>query len=177
MAISNGIRAESCLDCERTDSRVRDLTPTQHVTIPAEALDRRGGEIPRQARYNRRAALRNGAVGMAAIYAATRLDWDQIWDAARAEAATAPTARKVVLIYMQGGADGLNMFVPQADLQFQAYTAARSNIARTRAASTSLTDVGSTVLPGAGGAYVGLANHGRCSSAIARLTALAADST
>ncbi len=158
MAISNGIRAESCLDCERTDSRVRDLTPSQHLAIPAEALRRDLGDVPRQARYNRRAALRNGAVGMAAVYAATRLDWDQIWEAARAEAATTSAARKVVLIYMQGGADGLNMFVPQADAQWASYNGARSNIARTRGVSTSLADVGSTPLPGAAGAYLGLAN-------------------
>ena len=152
------IEAAKCRDCERSDSAVTDLRPSQHLAVPLAAVAGRADEIPRQGRYNRRAAIVNGVAGVAAIYAATRLDWDQIWEAARADAATSPNAKKLVLIYLQGGADGLNMFVPQSVEQYAAYHAHRPNIARIQGASTSLANVGSTMLAGAAGSYLGLAN-------------------
>jgi uncharacterized protein (DUF1501 family) len=158
MATIDGINAVKCADCARSDSAVTDLRPSQRVQIPIEAMTGHLDQIPRQNRYNRRAALRNGIAGVAAIYAATQIDWDQIWSAARADAAAAPNAKKIVLIYLQGGADGLNMFIPQADDQHGAYDGWRSNIGRARGASTSLTAVGSTPLAGAAAAHLGFAN-------------------
>jgi uncharacterized protein (DUF1501 family) len=156
MATLDGYEAVKCADCARSDSAVTDLAPSQRLQIPVEALAGRPQDVPRAGAMSRRAALVNGIAGVASVYAATKLPWDQIWEAAAAEAAGNPT-RKIVLIYLQGGADGLNMFVPADDPQWTLYDGFRHNIARTRAASTSLTDVGSTVM-GNTGNLLGFAN-------------------
>jgi uncharacterized protein (DUF1501 family) len=156
MATLDGYEAIKCADCARSDSAVRDLKPSQRLMIPVEALEGGPGEVPRGRALTRRSALMHGIAGVASVYAATKLPWEQIWEAAAAEAAGNP-ARKVVLIYLQGGIDGLNMFVPASDAQWGIYDNLRHNIARTRAASTSLTDVGSTLMGGTGG-LLGFAN-------------------
>ncbi|MDX6378036.1 MAG: hypothetical protein QOE98_2339 [Gaiellaceae bacterium] len=158
MATIDGNEALKCADCERSDSRVTDLKPTQRLEIPTEAIVAGAAEVPGARRYNRRAALVNGVAGMAAIYSATRLDWNRVWEAAAAEAAGNPGARKLVLIYLQGGADSLNMFVPQDATQYGQYMARRANIARTLGASTSLQQVGATPFAGAAGGTIGFAN-------------------
>ena len=158
MATIDGNEALKCADCERSDSRVTDLRPTQRLEIPTEAIVAGAGEVPHQRRYNRRAALVNGVAGMAAIYSATRLDWNRVWEAAAAEAADNPGARKLVLIYLQGGADSLNMFVPQVDDQYALYSAQRGNIARLRGSSVNLQQVGTTPFAGPGGGTIGFAN-------------------
>ena len=110
-------------------------------------------EVPGARRYNRRAALVNGVAGMAAIYAATQLDWNRVWQAAAAEAAENPNARKLVLIYLQGGADSLNMFVPQEAGQYGQYMAQRANIARLQGPSVNLQQVGATPFAGRRGRH------------------------
>ena len=95
---------------------------------------------------------------MAAIYAATQLDWNRVWQAAAAEAAENPNARKLVLIYLQGGADSLNMFVPQEAGQYGRYMAQRANIARLQGPSMNLQQVGATPFAGAAGGTIGFAN-------------------
>ena len=115
-------------------------------------------EVPHARRYNRRAALVNGVAGMAAIYSATRLDWNRVWEAAAAEAAENPAARKLVLIYLQGGADSLNMFVPTEAGQYSRYMAQRGNIARLQGASVNLQQVGATPFAGAAGSQIAFAN-------------------
>jgi uncharacterized protein (DUF1501 family) len=156
MATLDGYEAVKCADCARSDSAVTDLLPSQRLAIPVEALAGGPAEVPRGRAMTRRSALMQGVAGVASVYAVTKLPWDQIWEAAAAEAAGNP-ARKIVLIYLQGGADGLNMFVPADDTGWGVYDSLRGNIARTRAASTSLTDVGSTVM-GNTGNLLGFAN-------------------
>jgi uncharacterized protein (DUF1501 family) len=158
MATIDGHEARKCLDCEQSDSRVTDLSPTQRLVIPTEAIAVGPDEVPHTRRYNRRAALVNGIAGMAAVYSATRLDWTKVWQAAAAEAATNPAAHKLVLIYLQGGADSLNMFVPQSAGQYSLYQTYRANIARSLGASTSLAQVGSTPFAGSAGSLIGFAN-------------------
>src|SRR5690349_25179677 len=114
MATIDGHEARKCLDCAQSDSRVTDLSPTQRLVIPTEAIAVGPEEVPHTRRYNRRAALLNGVAGMAAVYSATRPDWTKVWQAAAAEAAANPGAHKLVPIYLQGGADHLNLLVPEA---------------------------------------------------------------
>src|SRR6478735_7573894 len=158
MATIDGNEALKCLDCERSDSRVTDLRPSQRLEIPTEAIVAGAAEVPGARRYNRRAALVNGVAGMAAIYAATQLDWNRVWQAAAAEAAENPNARKLVLIYLQGGADSLNMFVPQEAGQYGQYMAQRANIARLQGPSVNLQQVGATPFAGAAAGTIGFAN-------------------
>ena len=158
MATIDGNEALKCLDCERSDSRVTDLRPSQRLEIPTEAIVAGAAEVPGARRYNRRAALVNGVAGMAAIYAATQLDWNRVWQAAAAEAAENPNARKLVLIYLQGGADSLNMFVPQEAGQYGQYMAQRANIARLQGPSVNLQQVGATPFAGPAAGTIGFAN-------------------
>ena len=158
MATIDGNEALKCADCERSDSRVTDLKPTQRLEIPSEAIIAGAHEVPHQRRYSRRTALVNGVAGMAAIYSATHLDWNRVWEAAAAEAAENPNARKLVLIYLQGGADSLNMFVPQETGQYSQYMAQRGNIARLQGASVNLQQVGATPFAGGAGSTIGFAN-------------------
>ncbi len=158
MATIDGNEALKCADCERSDSRVTDLRPSQRLEIPTEAIVGGAAEVPGARRYNRRAALVNGVAGMAAIYSATQLDWNRIWQAAAAEAAENPNARKLVLIYLQGGADSLNMFVPQEAGQYGRYMAQRANIARLQGPSVNLQQVGATPFAGSAGGTIGFAN-------------------
>ena len=60
MATIDGNEALKCADCERSDSRVTDLQPTQRMEIPSEAIIAGAGEVPHARRYNRRTALVNG---------------------------------------------------------------------------------------------------------------------
>jgi uncharacterized protein (DUF1501 family) len=107
--------------------------------------------VPRARRgVNRRAFLRGGAVGLASIYSLTHLSWESVWDAAAAQAAT-PMQKSLVCVYLQGGNDGLNAVVPVASTQYNAYLAARQNIARAIGPTVGA-KVGTTVMPGTGGA-------------------------
>ena len=157
MATIDGNEALKCLDCERSDSRVTDLQPD-----PAAGDPDRGDRRPAPGRCRTRGATTgaprcvNGVAGMAAIYSATRLDWNRVWQAAAAEAAENPAARKLVLIYLQGGADSLNMFVPTEAGQYSRYMAQRANIARLQGASVSLQQVGATPFAGAAGSQIGV---------------------
>ena len=142
-----------CADCARSDSLVTDLAPTSRLPIPADALAGFPDGVPHARRgargVDRRTFMRNGLIGMASVYSASRLDWGSIWEAALAEAAE-PMQKSIVCIFLNGGNDGLNAIVPVASDQYSAYQAARSNIARVIGASTG-TQVGTTVMPGTGG--------------------------
>jgi len=152
MTTRSRIEAQRCADCERSDSAVTDLSPSQALAIPATALARlenaAGGGL------TRRRALQHGVAGVAAVYAATQLPWSRVFEAARAEGA-AGMQRSVVLIYLQGGADSLNMFVPD-DGAYTAYAAHRklgqaAGIARVQGAPSGPGQVGTTPMGGSGG--------------------------
>jgi uncharacterized protein (DUF1501 family) len=149
------VDALRCADCARSDSAVTDLQPTQHLPIPAEALAGGLEELPSRAGLNRRQLLRGGLLGMASVYSASLLRASDIWEAALAEAAE-PMQRSLVCIFLNGGNDSLNTIVPLESAQFNAYTAARSNIARVLGPSTG-SAVGTTPIPGTGG-QLGFAN-------------------
>lgn len=147
------VHALRCADCARSDSLVTDLAPTSSLPIPAEAMDGFQDGVPHARRtargLDRRTFLRNGMVGVASVYSATRLDWGSIWEAAIAEAAE-PMQKSVVCIFLNGGNDGLNTIVPVEPSEYAAYQAKRANIARIIGPSTG-GQVGTTVMGGTGG--------------------------
>ena len=107
--------------------------------------------MPRARGLDRRAFLRTGVLGLASVYAASKIDWTRAYEAAVAEGAS--PANQVVMIFLNGGNDGLNTIVPIAD--YAAYTAARPNLARAQGPSVAGPGgrVGSTVMLGTGGAH------------------------
>ena len=143
--------AVRCADCARSDSLVTDLDPVDRMPIPVEAVAGFPDGVPRARGLDRRAFLRTGVLGLASVYAASKIDWTRAYEAAVAEGAS--PANQVVMIYLNGGNDGLNTIVPIAD--YAAYTAARPNLARAQGPSVAGPGgrVGSTVMPGTGGAH------------------------
>ncbi len=143
--------AVRCADCARSDSRVTDLDPVNRMPIPVEAVAGFPDGVPRAKGMDRRAFLRTGVLGLASVYAASKIDWTRAYEAAVAEAAS--PANQVVMLYLNGGNDGLNTIVPISD--YAAYTAARPNLARAQGPSVAGPGgrVGSTVMPGTGGAH------------------------
>jgi uncharacterized protein (DUF1501 family) len=87
------------------------------------------------------------------VYAATRLDWSQVFEAAVAEADA--MQKSLVVVYLQGGNDGLNVTVP-IDTVYTGYQAARANIARV-VGPTAGGKVGTYAMGGTGGS-LGFAN-------------------
>ncbi len=137
-----------CADCARSDSLVRDLDPVDTIPISAEALEGFPDGVPRAKGMDRRSFLRTGALGMASVYAASRIDWTRAFEAAVAEGAS--PANQVVVIFLNGGNDGLNTVIPNGE--YATYAAKRPVIARAQGPSTA-TQVGSTIMPGTGDAH------------------------
>lgn len=140
-----------CADCARSDSLVTDLPPVDRMPIPVEALAGFPDGVPRAKGMDRRAFLRTGVLGLASIYAAGKLDWTRSYEAAVAEGAS--PANQLVMIFLNGGNDGLNTIVPIAE--YDRYNAARPNLARGQGPSVAGAGgrVGSTVMPGTNGAF------------------------
>ena len=129
--------------------------PPQALPIPYAALD--GFPAGRSAAdLTRRRLLQWGVAGFASIYGAQALGFEQVWESV-AHAQTAPEQKALVVVYLAGGNDGLNVLVPTQAADYSAYTAARPSIHRGQGASTA-DRVGSTVLPGAGGGALAFAN-------------------
>lgn len=143
-----------CADCARSDSLVRDLDPVDAMPITAEAVAGFPDGVPRSKGMDRRQFLRTGAIGVASVYAAGRIDWTRAFEAAVAEGAS--PANQLVMIFLNGGNDGLNTVVPLAE--HAAYSAKRPQLARVLG-PTAGGRVGTTVMPGTGDA-LGWANVG-----------------
>lgn len=144
-----------CADCAASDSAARDVDPVDQMPIPGEALAGFPGGVPQGTRGWRRAEfLRNAALGTAAVYAATRVDWTRAFEAAAAEP---QPERKLVMIFLNGGNDGLNTIVPVGE--YDAYKKARERIARERDPVAAAADggpganVGSIPMPGTNGGH------------------------
>ena len=129
MTIQSEIQALKCADCARSDSAVSDLRPDSLLPIPADALSGWRDGKPGTAGVTRRKLLRNGVLGFAAVYGATQLSFEDVWESAVAQAAE-PMGRSLVVIYLNGGNDGLNCFVPQAPTEYMTYQSLRPSIAR-----------------------------------------------
>jgi hypothetical protein len=100
-----------CIECEEIElARVRDRRPGQTLPIPNAALD--GFPMGRtRLDLTRRRLLQWGVAGFASVYAAQELVWENVWESV-AEAAEAPDQNCLVLLYLAGGNDGLNVVVP-----------------------------------------------------------------
>jgi uncharacterized protein (DUF1501 family) len=145
-----------CIECEEIElARVRDQRPGQTLAIPNAALD--GFPAGRTSReLTRRRLLQWGVAGFASVYAANELGFEQVWSAV-ADAAEAPQDRALVVIYLAGGNDGLNVLVPNDPADYASYVGVRPFIHRGQGASTA-ERVGSKPLPGPGGAALAFAN-------------------
>jgi uncharacterized protein (DUF1501 family) len=137
-----------CADCARSDSLVTDIDPVDHMPISVEAMAGFPDGVPRAKGLDRRSFLRTGALGMASVYAASRIDWTRAFEAAVAEGAD--PSNQVVMIYLNGGNDGLNVIVPNAE--YATYLAKRPVLARLQGPTVG-TSVGSTIMPGTGDAH------------------------
>lgn len=143
-----------CIECEELElARVRDARPSQTLPLPAAALD----GLPEgrgSADLTRRRLLQWGVAGFASVYGSRALGFEEVFEAAVAEAA-APAGPCLVLLYLAGGNDGLNVVLPGsgAAADLAAYQAARPTIGRTLGAGAT----GAADLSGTGGAMA-LAN-------------------
>lgn len=134
-----------CADCARSDSLVTGLDPVDVMPISAEAMAGFPDGVPRARGMDRRDFLRAGALGMASVYAASRIDWTRAFEAAVAEGAS--PANQLVMIFLNGGNDGLNTVVPVGE--YATYAAKRPQLARVQGPSAD-GRVGCTVMPGTG---------------------------
>jgi uncharacterized protein (DUF1501 family) len=148
MTIQSEIQALKCADCARSDSAVSDLRPDSLLPIPADALSGWRDGMPGTAGVTRRKLLRNGVLGFAAVYGASQRSFEEVWQSAVAEAAE-PMQKSLVVIYLNGGNDGLNCFVPTTTAEFNTYKALRPTIARVQGPGTGAA-VGTTVMPNTG---------------------------
>jgi len=138
-----------CIACEEAElANVQNARPSQLLPIPRMALAGfPEGRSPRH--LTRRRLLQFGAAGLASVYGSKLLSWDQIWNSV-AEAATLPQPNALVVLYLAGGQDGLNVIVPNSAADYPLYTQYRPVLHRAQGPSTSAR-VGSTVMPGTGG--------------------------
>jgi uncharacterized protein (DUF1501 family) len=145
-----------CTECEEIElARVRDEPPAQTLPIPHQALDGfPAGRTP--SHLTRRRLLQWGVAGAASVYGAQELGWEQVWESVAA-AADAEEPRVLVLLYLAGGNDGLNVIVPNFENDWQAYKTARPSIYRGRG-PTEAGRVGSKPLTGPGGEYLAFSN-------------------
>jgi uncharacterized protein (DUF1501 family) len=144
-----------CIECEEIElARVSDARPSQKMPVPYAALDGfPAGRTPRD--LTRRRLLQWGVAGMASIYGAKELGWDAIWESVAA--ANAAEEKCLVLLYLAGGNDGLNVLIPNDPVDWESYRVARPEIHRLRGPGAG-GRVGSMPLPGPGGAALAFAN-------------------
>lgn len=145
---AGAVEAIRCADCARSDSLVTGLDPVDVMPISAEAMAGFPDGVPRARGMDRRDFLRAGALGMASVYAASRIDWTRAFEAAVAEGAS--PANQLVMIFLNGGNDGLNTVVPVGE--YATYAAKRPQLARVQGPSAD-GRVGCTVMPGTGGGH------------------------
>src|ERR1700741_2733501 len=120
-----------CIECEEIElARVSDARPSQALEGAYAAL---GGVPagPSPSDLTRRRLLQWGVAGLAAVYGPKVLGGEHVWNSV-AEAAEAGPQKGVLLLYLAGGNDGLNVVLPSAvnTGDFAAYSNARSHIGR-----------------------------------------------
>jgi uncharacterized protein (DUF1501 family) len=143
-----------CADCARSDSLAHDLEPVDRMPIPSEAVAGFPDGVPKAKRYDRRSFLKWGVLGMASVYAAAKIDWQQAFESAVAEGAVPGSV--LVCLYLNGGLDGLHLVVPTGT-EYATYQQKRPNLARTLGPSVAGGAVGTTPIPGTNG-QLGWAN-------------------
>ena len=146
-----------CIECEEIElARVHDQPPRQTLPVPYAALDGfPAGRTPRD--LTRRRLMQFGVAGVASVYGPKVLGWDSIWESVAAQADSPATNNCLVLLYLAGGNDGLNVILPSETNDYNAYAAARSVIHRDQGPST-VDRVGSMALAGSAGAVLRFSN-------------------
>lgn len=141
--------ATRCTDCEAVAlATVQDRRPTQLLPIPRMAVAGfAGGRTSHE--LTRRRLMQWGAAGVASVYAPRLLGWQSVWESAVADASPMPNA--LVVLYLAGGQDGMNVIVPNSSTDFPLYTQNRPSIGRIQGPSGG-GKVGSLPVPGSGGA-------------------------
>jgi uncharacterized protein (DUF1501 family) len=142
-----GDAATRCTDCEAVAAAtVRDRRASQLLPIPNLAMAGfAGGRSPIE--LTRRRLMSLGAAGVASVYAPRLLGWQSVWESVAAEAAS-PNA--LVVLYLAGGQDGLNVIVPNSTTDFATYAQMRPLIGRIQGPSGG-GKVGSLPVPMSGG--------------------------
>ncbi len=141
--------ATRCTDCEAIAlATVQDRHASQLLPIPRLAMagfaDGRDS-----AALTRRRLMQFGSAGLASVYAPRLLGWQSVWESVVAEATPMPNA--VVVLYLAGGQDGLNVIVPNSSADFARYSQMRPMIGRIQGPSAG-GKVGSLPIPTTGGA-------------------------
>lgn len=144
----DAIEVLRCADCAASDSAAYDAVPVDYMPIPTEALVGFPDGVPRMPQVNRQRFLKNGVLGFAAVYAASKIPWQTAFEAAVAEGAVSGN-NCVVMLFLNGGNDGPNTFVPTDTVEYNAYLALRPTIARANVALPAVaTPVGYTPMLG-----------------------------
>jgi uncharacterized protein (DUF1501 family) len=144
------IHALRCADCARADSADPDARPVDFLPIPVDALAGFPEGVPRTRGTSRREFLRNGVVGVAAVYATHALNWTSIFETALAEGAV-DSSNQLVMLYLNGGLDGLNCVIPGVQAQYDAYRTQRPTLFRELNIPSVPGRVGSTPVLGTNG--------------------------
>lgn len=148
----DAITALHCADCAASDSAAYDMVPVDHMPIPTEALLGFPDGVPRMPRVNRGRFLKNGFLGFASVYAASKIPWQTAFESAVAEGAVANPC--IVMLFLNGGNDGPNTFVPSEQTQYDAYATLRPTIRRAQGPGLG----GSTPMAGPAGSQLAFAN-------------------
>jgi len=142
--------SQRCIACEELElARVHDARPSQTLPLPVAALE----GLPEgrdSSGLTRRRLLQAGVAGFASVYGSRVLGFEEVFEAAVAQAAPDP-GNCLVVLYLAGGNDGLNVVLPGPNLAADqaAYATARPTIARGIGATTP-SKVGSQTLAGTG---------------------------
>ena len=138
-----------CTDCEAVElATVQDRHASQLLPIPRLAMAGfADGRDP--AALTRRRLMQFGAAGIASVYAPRVLGWQSVWESVVAEATPIPNA--VVMLYLAGGQDGMNVIVPNSTADYALYSQMRPLIGRVQGPSGG-GKVGSLPVPTTGGA-------------------------
>lgn len=128
----DAIEVLRCADCAASDSAAYDAVPVDYMPIPTEALAGFPDGVPGMPRLNRGRFLKNGFLGFASVYAASKIPWQTAFEAAIAEGAVADN-HCLVMLFLNGGNDGPNTFVPTDPLEHAKYLELRPTIARSLA--------------------------------------------
>ncbi len=145
---TDAINVLRCADCAASDSAAYDAVPVDYMPIPTEALVGFPDGVPRMPSLNRARFLKNGFLGFASVYAASKIPWQTAFEAAVAEGATADN-HCLVMLFLNGGNDGPNTFVPADPVQHAEYLKLRPTIARANGPIPgNVAPVGFTPMPG-----------------------------
>src|SRR3954453_22036912 len=139
-----------CIECEEIElARVHDARPSQMLPIPHAALEGLAGRSSTE--LTRRRLMQWGVAGFASVYGAKELGFEQVWESVAQAAESATGKNAVVMLYLAGGNDGLNVVLPSGGADYDYYASVRANLKRLQGPNAG-GRMGSMQLPGPGSA-------------------------